>query len=103
MKDGNNQRVSTDKASSDDIVATINNWKNAQAFGVRDYVERKVINDIQITLDNNATPIRFIVTDDEPWLIIARPELNLEYHFDEINIARLLSTKHDEIVVDEGQ
>ena len=102
-KDKNNLWKSTSPTLSDDVVKTVNHWKNAQAFGVHDYALRKTLDTIKITLRDNKTPVDFLVTDKEPWLIIARPDLNLEYHFDKENIAKLLSTEHDDIATENGQ
>ena len=101
-KNDNNLWQSTDNATSDDIIKTLNYWKNAQAFGVHNYVQRKSLDVIKITVSNNTTPILLLITDKEPWLIIARPELGLEYHFDQSNIRNLLSTEHDEAVTENG-
>ena len=67
--------------SSDAIIETIDHWKHKQAFAVHDYVERKSLGKIQAYFENTENPVDFYITDSEPWLIIARPDLNLEYHF----------------------
>lgn len=102
-KDANNLWHSTDDATSDNIIKTKNNWKDAQAFGVHNYVQRKASDVIKITVSNKTTPILLLVTDKDPWLVIARPELDLEYHFDQSNIKNLLSTDHDEAATENGQ
>jgi hypothetical protein len=66
---------------SDAIVEAIYQWTHKQAFAVHDYVQRESLGEIQVYLENVAAPILFSITDVEPWLIIARPELNIEYHF----------------------
>lgn len=88
-KDAENQWTDTRNASSDDIVKTIQHWENAQSFGVHNYVKRDILDTITITLSDGTTPITFLVTDTDPWLIIARPDLDLEYHFDEDMIDKL--------------
>ena len=67
--------------SSDAIIETIYQWKHKQAFSVHDYMQRDPIAEILVYLDTSETPIQFYITDIEPWLIIARPDINLEYHF----------------------
>ena len=94
--------VSTNNASSDDINKTVTYWNNAQAFGVHDYVQRKILDDISITLNDSKVPVHLLVTDKEPWLIIARPELGLEYHFDETVIEKLLSTEHSDTAAEDS-
>ena len=67
--------------SSDAIAETIYQWTHQQAFAVHDYMPRASLGEIEVWLENSETPVRFSITDDAPWLIIARPELKLEYHF----------------------
>jgi hypothetical protein len=66
---------------SDAISETLNNWKHVQAFGVHNYMQREALAQIKVYLGNQSEPLRFVVTDTDPWLIIARPDLDLEYHF----------------------
>lgn len=65
----------------DKLVETIEHWKNSQAFGVHNYYARKSLGSIEVTVEDQSELIKFEVTDIDPWLIIARPELDLEYHF----------------------
>ncbi len=66
---------------TDAISETLNNWKHVQAFGVHNYMQRETLAQIEVYLGNQSEPLRFVVTDTDPWLIIARPNLDLEYHF----------------------
>ena len=68
--------------SADNVAKTLQHWLRTQAFGVRQYLPRKVLGEVFIYIDDSAQPIRFQITDSDPWLILARPELNLEYHLD---------------------
>ena len=68
-------------AGADAIGQTLDNWKHVQAFGVHNYMQRKSLARIEVYLGDEPEPLRFVVTDTDPWLIIARPELDLEYHF----------------------
>ena len=68
--------------SADDINKTIDHWQHDQAFGVHEYLEREQLGEIFIYLKNQQQPISFLITDTDPWLILARPELGLEYHLD---------------------
>jgi len=72
---------STKEISADAIIETLSNWKNTEAFGVHDYNERESLGAIEVYLDNVYEPIRFFITDVDPWLVIARPDIKLEYHF----------------------
>jgi len=79
----NNQGLwqSNKNISSDAIIETISNWKHDQAFGVHNYLKRDSLGSIEIYLKNSDKPVLFEITDTDPWLIIARPELDLEYHY----------------------
>ena len=76
------------KASADAIQSFIQQWQNAKAFGVHAYMERKNLGQIRIELDNEL--ISYEITDDAPWLILARRDLGLEYHLDKSQLAALL-------------
>jgi len=79
--DKNNKWTSSRSMSADILVDTISSWKNDQAFGVHNYIERKSLGNIEVYLSNQTNPIIFKITDTEPWLVIARPDLDIEYHF----------------------
>ena len=68
--------------SADRINETIEHWQDYQAFGVHSYMEREPLGEVFIYLDNQQQPVSFIITDTDPWLILARPEIGLEYHLD---------------------
>lgn len=78
--------------SADDINELIDNWQHAQAFGVHDYLQRKQLGKVEITATAEGTDsiIRFEITDTEPWLILARPELGIEYHIQAEHYDRLM-------------
>ena len=65
----------------DAINETLHHWQHSQAFGVHNYMQREPLANISVYLAGNAEPVQFYVTDVEPWLIIARPDLDIEYHF----------------------
>ena len=79
-RDKNDLWQSVDGIASDAIVESIYQWKHKQAFAVHNYMERPSLGEIQVHLENRDSPILFYITDIEPWLIIARPDINLEYH-----------------------
>lgn len=74
--------VSNAGISADKIAETIDYWLHKQAFAVHEYLPREELGEIFIYLKNRKQPLSYLVTDIEPWLIIARPELGLEYHLD---------------------
>jgi len=76
--------------STDDIQKVIDEWSHAQAFGVHTYNPRKSQGRIEVSINSQDEPLVFEITDTEPWLIIARPDLGIEYHFNHEFIDRLL-------------
>ena len=65
----------------DAINETLYHWQHSQAFGVHNYMPRDPLEEIRVYLVGNTNPLIFRVTDTDPWLIIARPDLDIEYHF----------------------
>ena len=61
---------------ADRIQHLIENWQSVQAFGVHGYMQRTSLG--KITIDHKDGSIQF----DEPWLILARADAGVEYHFD---------------------
>lgn len=80
-KDAQGQWQTSADISADHITELLQHWKRSQAFGVHNYYARESLGQIQVFLENTDAPIKFTITDVDPWLIIARPDLNLEYHF----------------------
>jgi hypothetical protein len=68
--------------SADNIVKTLQHWQQAQAFGVHRYLQREEHGSVFIYLENQQQPVSYVITDTDPWLILARPEIDLEYHLD---------------------
>lgn len=67
--------------TADNLNKIIDDWKNTQAFGVHEYIKKhEELGEVSIYLENTPEPVTYIITDDDPWLILARPELGLEYH-----------------------
>jgi hypothetical protein len=74
--------------AADQIQTVLQHWENAQAFAVHTYMPRKQLGKITIKFAQQA--IEFEITDVDPWLILARPELGIEYHLDAALKNRLL-------------
>ncbi len=89
-RDENNIWHSSDNTGPDAINETLHNWQHSQAFGVHNYMQRESLADISVYLAGNPEPVQFHVTDTDPWLIIARPDLDIEYHFNMEFYDRLL-------------
>ena len=72
---------SSENIDPDAINETLHHWQHSQAFGVHNYMQRESLADISVYLAGDTEPVQFYVTDVDPWLIIARPDLDIEYHF----------------------
>lgn len=77
-------------ASADQIQSLIQNWQYAKAFAVHAYIKRKALGNIVIELENKKI-ITYQITDIKPWLILARTDLNIEYHLDASQQPKLLA------------
>lgn len=78
------------KLTTDAIQKLVNAWKDAQAFGVHTYQPRKSKGRIEVSIKSQDKPLIFEISDLDPWMIIARPALNVEYHFNLKYVDRLL-------------
>ncbi len=81
-KDESGRWQSSIEMNPDHVAQTLQRWLHSQAFGIHQYLPRKELGEVLIYVRDSAQAIRFLITDIEPWLIIARPELGLEYHLD---------------------
>jgi hypothetical protein len=80
-RDATGRWHSDEGLSADAINETLYHWRNSQAFGVHNYMPRESLENISVYLAGSPEPVQFVVTDTDPWLIIARPDLEIEYHF----------------------
>ena len=77
--------------SADNVSKTLQHWLHDQAFGVHQYLQRKELGQVFIYVANSPQPITYQITDTDPWLVIARPEIGLEYHLDIEAYGKLIS------------
>ncbi len=77
--------------SADNVSKILEHWLHDQAFGVHQYLQRKELGEVFIYISSSPQPIRYQITDIDPWLVIARPEINLEYHLDMEAYDKLIS------------
>ena len=66
--------------SADNINKTIDHWLHDQAFGIHKYLQREELGEVFIFTKDQQQHISYLITDTDPWLILARPEIGLEYH-----------------------
>jgi hypothetical protein len=74
--------------TADQVATIIASWRSAQAFGVRQYIQRESQGELFVTAEDGAQ-FSFVITDTDPWLILARPELDLEYHLEKDMLKKL--------------
>ncbi|MBL4712796.1 MAG: hypothetical protein JKX75_09945 [Gammaproteobacteria bacterium] len=92
-KDDNGLWQSNISITADNIIKTIDHWQTIQAFGVHAYLKRKILGEVFVYTDKQQEPISYVITDIDPWLILARPELGLEYHLDLDAYEQLITAK----------
>ena len=80
LNKNNNQWQTNSGWSADQVQSFIQQWRSTQAFAVHRYMQRKQLGNIIIQTDSQK--IIFEITDDDPWLILARPDIGIEYHLD---------------------
>lgn len=94
-RDQNKRWQSSRALDPDAINELLYHWKHGQAFGVHNYMPRKSIAVITVFMEGRPDPVRLHITDDDPWLVIARPDLDIEYHFNLEFYDRLLKPGAD--------
>ena len=90
QQDEENRWQSSNNTPPDEVSKTLGLWKNSQAFGAHEYMQRENLGEITVHIKQQSEPMHFIVTDTAPWLIIARPEIGLEYHLEIESYAQLI-------------
>ena len=88
-RDTDSNWQSSPPVSKETIENLIDSWRYAQAFGIHAYMPRKQLGEISIEFSNHP-PLHFIISDTEPWFILARPDTGLEYHLEKETGERLL-------------
>jgi hypothetical protein len=75
------QRSPADPAgSADDLASLVSNWEQATAYYVRRHEGNTSDEKVTLELSNTAEPITFHIVTRTPELILARPELGIQYH-----------------------
>lgn len=80
----------TPPISMDTVNALTAEWTHAQALQVKTYERAPAEGSVTIRLQAEQTPIRFDIVTREPELILARPELGIQYHLAAEFVDRLL-------------
>ncbi len=81
-KDSNKEWKSSgdNKLNADQIQGLLQNWKQAKAFAVHKFMPRKHLGRLEIT--DNDKIITYEITEDDSLLILAAPNVGIEYHLD---------------------
>ena len=66
--------------SADQVTRLLDSWKFASAVSVKKY-DGKEGEPVTITVKGREVPLEFLLTAREPDLILARPDLGVQYHF----------------------
>lgn len=94
LKNGKWQLAPANPAISSDAIQTlVDNWKNTQAIGTAKIGTGKPQGEVAIELAGNGQPLRFAILQDPDFLILARPDLGLEYQLDSGQRPDLLELK----------
>jgi len=75
--------------SADQVTRLLDQWRLASALEIKPY-DAKPGAPISIKLRGEAAPLQLRLTAQEPDLVLARPELGIQYHLDAGSAARLL-------------
>ncbi len=75
--------------SADQVTKLIDNWKLASALDIKPY-DGAEGERVSLKLNASNEPIEFLMTAQEPDLILARPDIGLQYHFDAASSVNLL-------------
>jgi len=76
--------------SADQITQLIDHWRHAEALEVAPY-DGRTGDMVRLTLAGHKEPLVFLVTERTPELILARPDLKIQYHLPASSVADLLT------------
>lgn len=79
--------------SSDAIQTLIDNWKHAQAISTEKIGNGKPQGEVAVELANNSQPLRFVILKDPDFLVLARPDIGMQYDLDSSQRSALLELK----------
>ncbi len=76
--------------SADQVTRLLDNWKLASAIQVKTY-DGQQGDPVSLQLKGQDQPLTFLVTARKPDLVLARPDLGIEYHFPAESAAQMLT------------
>ena len=74
--------------SADKIVELVNAWRDADAISVSKYEDQGRHDTVRIELEKEGA-IEFVIVHEPPQLILARPDLGIQYHFGDYDAERM--------------
>ena len=90
-KEGPDWKTESNDKSAEKITQLVNNWQNMQASAIKPFKNTQIpLHKISAQLQNNET-IEFHLLAIKPEIVIARPDLKLQYHFPDHQYYELLS------------
>ncbi len=89
-----------DDYSADRVTALLDNWRLASALEIKPY-DGKPGERVTIHIAGVEQPLVLLLTSREPDLVLARPELKIQYHLDASSAAKLLQLPSLEETVSE--
>ncbi|HEX2668651.1 MAG TPA: DUF4340 domain-containing protein [Gammaproteobacteria bacterium] len=69
-------------ATPETIQTLVDAWQDAYAMGMAPIGKGKRLGEVALSLAGAKEPLRFLILDDPDYLILARPDLKLEYQVD---------------------
>jgi hypothetical protein len=79
-----------ERVSADAIQHLLDEWQQATALGIAAIGKQRPEGEVAIELQGATAPLRFQILKDDSLLVLARPDLGLEYQLDQSERARLL-------------
>ncbi|MGE5625096.1 MAG: DUF4340 domain-containing protein [Bacillota bacterium] len=79
-----------DSVSADAIQLLVNNWQAANAIGLAPIGKGKPLGEVAVILSGMREPLRFQILKDPDFLVLARPDLGLEFQLDQDQEAKLM-------------
>ncbi|MGH8119465.1 MAG: DUF4340 domain-containing protein [Gammaproteobacteria bacterium] len=74
--------------SADEIVEIVNAWRNADAISVSKYEDTAPHDSVRIELENQEA-LEFTIVRAPPQLILARPDLGIQYHLSDFDARQM--------------
>jgi len=76
-----NTRPASDEITADAITVFLDEWRHSQAMGIEPLDSTPQGEEIILRLTGQDSPLRFVITQRQPELKLARPDLKLQYIF----------------------